>query len=300
MSLDCIPGNDSLNLLEIGRVLAPQVAESQLIDLCTDLDPSIPADWRGLAAVTALACDATVIAISGGQGAGKSTFAQAIRQARELLGRNAVVCSIDDFYLTKAQRKRLGQTVHPLLETRGVPGTHDVRLALDTLDALRRGETKVSLPRFDKGLDDRVPSDRWPVFDKIADTVVLEGWCLGATPVEPADLLQPINRLEEREDAHGVWRRYVNESMHQYLEMWEKVDFWIFLAVPDMAAVRRWRKQQELSLAEQLRMTPEAIDRFVDHYERLTRQLLKTMRVRADWVVDLAADHTIATVVNNT
>ncbi|MDA1074792.1 MAG: kinase [Proteobacteria bacterium] len=288
-----------MNLLEMAQLLAPQVRQTELTELCAGLDPSIPADWRHLACITALATNAKVIAVSGGQGAGKSTFAQAIRQAHELLGRNTVVCSIDDFYLTKGARKQLGESVHPLLETRGVPGTHDVKLASDTLDALRRG-ARVSLPRFDKGLDDRLAADQWPVNDKVADTVVFEGWCLGVTAVDTRDLVQPVNLLEEREDPDGGWRRYVNQSIQQYLELWERVDFWIFLAVPDMAAVLRWRKQQERSLPAQHRMTDPMIERFVGHYERLTRRLLETMPGRCDWAINLAADHTIANVTNNT
>ena len=35
----------------------------------------------------------------------------------------------DDFYLTQAQRQDLAQQIHPLLKSRGVPGTHDVPLA---------------------------------------------------------------------------------------------------------------------------------------------------------------------------
>ena len=46
------------------------------------------------------------------------------------LGVDCHVLSIDDFYLSKAKRKRLAASVHPLLAIRGVPGTHDVHRLL--------------------------------------------------------------------------------------------------------------------------------------------------------------------------
>jgi len=82
-----------------------------------------------------------IFGMCGAQGSGKSTL------ARALAGRfpRAVALSIDDFYLTRAERLRLAKEVHPLLATRGVPGTHDLDLANAVLTALERGEP-VALP----------------------------------------------------------------------------------------------------------------------------------------------------------
>ena len=72
--------------------------------------------------------------LSGCQGSGKSTLVKAIAHVLEDVHHvNAVVLSLDDFYLTKAERELLARTVHPLFATRGVPGTHDLDLLRQTL-----------------------------------------------------------------------------------------------------------------------------------------------------------------------
>jgi D-glycerate 3-kinase len=291
-------------MLAMAQALAPAVAMEDLSDLVSRLDPDFPADWRNLAALVALARSsdeagaerARIVAISGGQGAGKSTFAAVICQAHECLGKHALSVSLDDFYLTKTERQQLALDVHPLLATRGVPGTHDVDLALSTLKALRKGE-RTSIPVFDKGLDDRLPPAQWIPVDKPVEVIVFEGWCLGAQAQVPL-VPEPINSLERSEDPDGVWRSYVNRALTRYEALWELVNFWIYLAVPDIQSVIRWRTQQEQNLPETRRMQPAAIERFVAHYQRLTLQLLRDMPDRADWKVELAADHSVSGVTS--
>jgi len=43
-----------------------------------------------------------------------------------ILGDGVEVLSLDDFYLGHAARLQLARDIHPLLATRGVPGTHDI------------------------------------------------------------------------------------------------------------------------------------------------------------------------------
>ncbi len=106
-----------------------------------------------------------VVGIQGAQGSGKSTlaalFVLILKEQHQL---KAIHLSLDDFYLTQKERLHLSCTVHPLLKTRGVPGTHDLKLAARTLDALcvRDSYESVSLPRFDKAMDDRLPRYEWP------------------------------------------------------------------------------------------------------------------------------------------
>src|SRR5512139_1667980 len=90
-----------------------------------------------LAAATRPMC----VAITGAQGGGKTTLARVLTEELTRSGLSAVACSLDDFYLTHAQREALAQSVHPLLVTRGVPGTHDVELCLRTLDGVTRRPT---------------------------------------------------------------------------------------------------------------------------------------------------------------
>ena len=123
----------------------------------------------------------TVVGLCGSQGSGKST---ATRVLCELLRQEdipAAGLSIDDFYLPRAQREELARTVHPLLRTRGVPGTHDVELAQAVIDSLALPEP-TPLPAFDKSVDDRRPRNSWTQFQGPARVVILEGWCVGAHP----------------------------------------------------------------------------------------------------------------------
>src|ERR1700754_1457487 len=105
-----------------------------------------------------------LLGVSGLQGSGKSTLAAALIDAARERGWSAVTLSLDDVYLTRAERESLGGEVHPLLRTRGVPGTHDLALLASTLDALDKAapERPVSIPRFDKGQDERYASTLWP------------------------------------------------------------------------------------------------------------------------------------------
>jgi D-glycerate 3-kinase len=99
-----------------------------------------------------------VIGLCGAQGSGKSTTAGRLGTRLEVNGYATAVLSIDDFYLTRAERAALADSIHPLLTTRGVPGTHDVKLVMHTLlNLLEAGAADtVPIPKFDKSRDDRV------------------------------------------------------------------------------------------------------------------------------------------------
>lgn len=60
-------------------------------------------------------------------------------------GLAAVALSLEDFYLTRQQRAEFARRVHPLVQTRGVPGTHDIALVLKVIEALQRSG-EVALP----------------------------------------------------------------------------------------------------------------------------------------------------------
>src|SRR5690606_18641991 len=151
----------------------------------------------------ALASRARVYGVTGLQGTGKSTLAAQMAALAAERGHAVAVLSVDDVYLDHDERVRLAREVHPLLATRGPPGTHDVALACCTLDALRAGEP-VALPRFDKLADRRLPEADWPRAGPV-DLVLFEGWFLG-TPAEPdSALAEPLNALERDEDPDGRW-----------------------------------------------------------------------------------------------
>lgn len=168
-----------------------------------------------------------VLGLCGAQGSGKSTLAAAIAEQVPA----TAILSIDDLYPPRAERHRLAQTVHPLFATRGVPGTHDAGLGIETWSALREGR-QVRLPRFDKAVDDRMPKRDWPLSPPNARLVIFEGWCVGAQPIV-GDLAAPINRLEREEDPDAIWRRAWNAALAtRYPPLFAMTDKLVLLAAP--------------------------------------------------------------------
>jgi D-glycerate 3-kinase len=242
---------------------------------------------------------AFVVGICGPQGSGKSTTVAVVAALLEARGLKVATLSLDDLYLPRADREALAREVHPLLRTRGVPGTHDVALGLAVLDGLA-GEGETALPRFDKASDDRAHVDAWPVVAGPVDVVLFEGWCVGARP-EPAEALAaPLNALERERDPDGVWRFYVNAALAgPYRALFARLDLLMLLTAPDFETVLAWRREQEAKLRGRLAesgqgagaaMSDDEVAVFVQHYERLTRHISREMPARADLVVALDAD----------
>lgn len=234
-----------------------------------------------------------MFAVCGLQGTGKSTLAAQIAALAHARGLRAATLSIDDFYLTRAQRQRLARDVHPLLATRGPPGTHDVALALRTLDALRAGES-VALPRFDKLADERLPESRWERIDGPVDLAIFEGWFLATPPEGEAALIEPINALERDEDADGTWRRWCNAALaRDYPALWARIDALWFLQPPGFEVVSEWRWQQEAALQagdpSRPAMDRAQVQRFIQHFERVSRQALRALPAIASRTIALDA-----------
>lgn len=255
-----------------------------------------------------------VIGVCGAQGSGKSTFCRLLGTVLEkAFGEASVTLSIDDIYETRERRAELAGELHPLFATRGVPGTHDVALGLKTISRLlSAGEDEtVALPAFDKAMDTRLSPQQWRCHQGPVESVLFEGWCVGAVPEGKAALLEPINALEREQDPDGVWRRTVNARLGaDYQQLFALIDVLILLRVDGMHRVFEWRRLQEHKLAaaapadtdgtDTRIMTDEQMVRFIMHYERLTRHILAEMPDRADIVFDLDESHSAAGVhINN-
>lgn len=232
-----------------------------------------------------------VFAISGVQGSGKSTLAAQVATLARGRGLRVAVLSIDDFYLQAARRRQLAAEVHPLLATRGPPGTHDLPLALAVMARLRGG-LRVRLPRFDKLADDRVRESEWTYADTPLDLVLLEGWLLGVPPQQASDLVRPLNALERTEDAGAQWRAWCNAALaHEYPPLWRQLDALWMLAAPSFDVVPAWRWQQEQSLLARSPMQPgmsrAQLERFVQLFERVSRHALHVLPALAQRVIHL-------------
>ncbi|MDH4107165.1 MAG: kinase [Gammaproteobacteria bacterium] len=242
-----------------------------------------------------------VVGISGAQGTGKSTLAGLLERALGAAGLRVASLSLDDFYLPRSERQELAANVHPLLATRGVPGTHDVALLLSVIDRLASADTSLQVPRFDKALDDRVPVGEWRILRGPADVVLLEGWCIGSVAEAAPALAKPVNALEADEDPDGTWRRWVNDRLAgDYARLNSKLDRLVYLAAPDFEAVYRWRLEQEDKLRTTTAgrsarlMGPEELRRFLMHYERITRANATVLPVIADAVLEFDERHRCA------
>jgi D-glycerate 3-kinase len=242
-----------------------------------------------------------IVGLSGAQGTGKSTVAQLVCVLlKEGFGLNAILLSLDDYYLTRAARKALARDRHPLLETRGVPGTHDVDALHTALKALRVASTgdTLELPQFSKADDDRLPDPR-----RVAgpfDVVVFEGWCVGAPSQVNSALVEPINALERESDGDASFRTFVNAQLAQrYAQLWNELDMLVYLAAPSFETVRAFRTEQEQKLHRSAQagarglMSDAQVQHFTEYFERVTRHMLQDMPGRADLVVRLDANRRV-------
>lgn len=245
-----------------------------------------------------------VLGINGAQGTGKSTLADFLCLAAEsMFDWRVAVLSIDDFYYTLEERRALGDAVHPLLKTRGVPGTHDTDMLADYLNRLRhlKRNEHIALPRFDKATDDRADESQWPSVEGPIDLVILEGWCVGSVAQTNDELRLPINSLEREEDPDGAWRTYVNDQLRvNYEPIFNGLDFLIFIGAPGFDAILRWRMEQEEKLVDVSPtgssglMNREQVKRFLQFYERLTQANLAAFPNSADIVFRLDDTHSIS------
>ncbi len=234
-----------------------------------------------------------VIGVSGAQGSGKSYLCRAFAAAN--LG--VAHFSIDDFYMPRARRRELARTLHPLFITRGPPGTHDLGYALGMM-ATMRGATELCetrLPRFDKASDERIEAAIG--FRGKPEAFLIDGWCLGALA---PDLGPPLNAIEAS-DRDEAWRKAQNAFLFDaYAHFFAQFDAIVYLKAPSWEVVKSWRAEQE---AETLRraLTPKdsaRLDRFMQHYERITRAMMAGGHC-AHWLVELDEARAVINIAPN-
>ena len=193
-----------------------------------------------------------IIGLSGGQGTGKTTIASIISLILTKYFKLKVFkISIDDFYITRKDRKKLSITKHPLLVTRGVPGTHDYKIIYEFFKKIKNKKfNKLRLPKFDKSKDDRCHKKLWYKINSRPDVIIFEGWCVGAKAQKKSQLTKSINSLEKTKDQNLVWRKYVNNKLKkEYKKIFKMIDHNIFMKIPNFSVVLKWRFLQEKKLA---------------------------------------------------
>jgi len=214
--------------------------------------------------------------IAGAQGTGKSSFARLIQLFfNKYYKRKVVILSLDDFYLSKKSRLILSQKKHSLFKTRGVPGTHDLKMLNRKIEQLYKGEFPVYLPIFDKTTDNRKNYKR-KVFK--CDLVILEGWCVGSKPVSEKYLKKNLNNLEKNKDADFLWRFNYNSELNQYQGLFNKFNDFIYFRFDNWKNVLEWKYKQELSLRSQSsnKRLKKYLLNFIEYYEKISKWMFLT------------------------
>jgi D-glycerate 3-kinase len=245
-----------------------------------------------------------LIGVGGAQGSGKSYHSRLLAMANQP---RFAHFSLDDVYLTKAERVwradnissfstvrdedgnfEIRHVARPVAErlllTRGPPGTHDLSLVKGVIARLAQN-LSTPLPRFDKANDDRTPEATWPAFYGPAEAIVIDGWCVGAKTAPPSP---PLNDVE-RDDVEGIWRRETEMQLAKsYAPFFATFDAIVYLQAPGWDIVRVWRGQQEEQTLGRPLSAEEnaALDRFVMHFERITRAMLDGHH-SAKWIMHL-------------
>jgi D-glycerate 3-kinase len=248
--------------------------------------------------------------ILGSQGAGKTTLTQMLCLILFHLGYPSLSLSLDDFYKTYTERQQLRQH-DPRLKWRGPPGTHDLELALETLDRLRdpglypnnQLDTQeanshtpaISIPRFDKtahaGEGDRCEPD-WVCGVEI---VLFEGWFVGVQPIDPSQFDQAPAPIVT--DSDRAFARDMNAKLRDYQPLWQRLDSLIVMVLEDYQLSKAWRlkAEQKAIAAGKPGMTPEQIDQFVDYFWQALHPALfiqpLTQNPQVDLVIEVNAKH---------
>jgi len=245
------------------------------------------------------------LGLSGGQGSGKTTITGILKIIlNKFFKRNVCVTSIDHFYKTLDERNKMSKQIHTLFKTRGVPGTHDIRLVKKFFNNIKKNKFKeFKIPKFDKSTDDRKKNKYWSNISKKPEIVILEGWCVGAKPQSNSLIKKPINILEKQEDRRLIWRKLVNEKIKtEYKKVFSMIDHLIFLKVPSFNMVFKWRLLQENKLKKKSQsndkiMSYKEIKRFIMFYQRITLQMIKDLSKSASVVMFLKKNHEIKKVL---
>ena len=248
------------------------------------------------------------VGLAGGQGTGKTTISSLLEIIlRKYFKLNVFKISIDDFYRTRKERFSLSKKVHPLLMTRGVPGTHDIKIMLDFF---RKSKTKkfksFKLPKFNKAIDDRCKKNQWYTIKKRPDVVIFEGWCVGARAEKNSTIKKSINSLEKTNDAQLIWRNYVNKQLKtKYKKLYDQLDCLVYLKAKNFSLLQKWRLIQEKKLwlknknkkTNNKIMSKGDVINFMQTYQRVTQNMFKFAPSYASVILNLNSNHQIKSAV---
>ena len=245
------------------------------------------------------------VGLAGGQGTGKTTISSLIRIILIKYFRlNVFRISIDDFYKTRKERINLSKRVHPMLLTRGVPGTHDINMMLNFFRNSKSKKFKrLKLPTFNKAIDDRFNKKKWYDLKKRPDVIIFEGWCVGAKSEKNLTLKKTINSMEKIKDQKQVWRNYVNHQLKsKYKNLYSQLNCLIFLKAKNFSLLQKWRLKQERKLGVKSKVKSKIMSKadvlnFMQTYQRISQNMFRNMPKYASVIFNLNSNHQIKSAV---
>jgi len=245
------------------------------------------------------------VGLAGGQGTGKTTISSLIRIIlNKYFKLNVFRISIDDFYKTRKERVNLSKRVHPMLLTRGVPGTHDINMMLNFFRKSKSKKFKrLKLPTFNKAIDDRYDKKKWYDLKKRPDVIIFEGWCVGAKSEKNETLKKTINSMEKVKDQKQVWRKYVNDQLKsKYKNLYSQLNCLIYLKATNFNLLQKWRLKQERKLWVKSKVKSKIMSKrdvlnFMQTYQRITQNMFKNTPKYASIILNLNNNHQIKSAV---
>ena len=247
------------------------------------------------------------IGLAGGQGTGKTTISSILRIILTKYFKLKVFkISIDDFYKTRKDRLYLSKKIHPMLLTRGVPGTHDINIMIKFFQNLKKKKfKKIKLPTFDKSIDDRRSKKNWFIINKRPDVIILEGWCVGARSENNKSLIKTVNSLEKTSDQNMIWRKYVNNNLKRsYKNIFSRLNCLIYLKAKNFKLLQQWRFKQEKKLLIKSKqkknskiMNKADVINFMQTYQRITQNMFKHAPKYSSIILNLNSNHQINSVI---
>jgi len=247
------------------------------------------------------------VGLAGGQGTGKTTISSLIRIILIKYFKLKVFrISIDDFYKTRKERISLSKRIHPMLLTRGVPGTHDINMMLSFFKKVKNKKFKrLKLPTFNKAIDDRSNKKSWYELNEKPDVIIFEGWCVGAKSETNNTLKKTINLMEKVKDQKKIWRKYVNYQLKsKYKNLYSQLNCLIYLKAKNFNLLQKWRLKQERKLWIKSKMKSNSkimskgdVINFMQTYQRITQNMFRYTPKYASIILNLNTNHQIKSVV---
>jgi len=247
------------------------------------------------------------VGLAGGQGTGKTTTSSLIKIILTKYFKLKVFkISIDDFYKTRKERISLSKRVHPMLLTRGVPGTHDINMMLYFFRKAKSKKFKrLKLPTFNKAIDDRSNKKKWYDLKEKPDVIIFEGWCVGAKSEKSNTLKKTINSMERAKDQKQIWRKYVNQQLKsKYKNLYSQLNCLIYLKAANFSLLQKWRLKQERKLLFNSKrksnlkiMNKVDVINFMQTYQRITQNMFRYMPKYASIILNLNSNHQIKSAV---